>query len=150
MTSCEPENQLGRRQYMPIVLSFKSPLFDFFFNTKVNNTSEGAPRSVYTAIYSDTLPQIIALSELWGEEWTAKINCSCRVHMHYLYKYQNTLHEFRITSNSIKRDVQNSLAAGPEAMSWKHKHQQRPSYGQFGLRKPTYLSCGNVANLASS
>lgn len=88
-TSCEPENLLGEDSTCLVVLSFNSPLFDYyyFFNTKVSNTGEGAPRSVHTGVYSDTIPQTIALCELRVEEWTAKINRSSRVHMGYLHKY---------------------------------------------------------------
>lgn len=55
---------------MSCCLVFQFTTFDYyyFFNTKVSNTGEGAPRSVHTGIYSDTIPQTIALSELRVEE----------------------------------------------------------------------------------
>lgn len=52
-----------------VVLSFIHHCLIFFsLNTKVNNTGEGAPRSVHTDVYSDFIPQTTALSGLQVEE----------------------------------------------------------------------------------
>lgn len=68
MTSCEPENQLGEESTHVLLSCLLSHHCLIFFNTKVSNTGEGVPRSVYTDIYSDTAHQTIALSELQVEE----------------------------------------------------------------------------------
>lgn len=70
MAACKPGDALEEDSTVARSLVFHLPLFDFFFslNRKVNNTGEGAPRSVHTDVYSDIIPQTTALSGLQVEE----------------------------------------------------------------------------------
>lgn len=70
MAACKPGGAFEEDSTGACSLVFHSPLFDFFFSldTKVNNTGEGAPRSVHTDVYSDIIPQTTVLSGLQVEE----------------------------------------------------------------------------------
>lgn len=67
MISYESGNLLQEDSTVSHCLVFQFSI-DFFFNTKVSNTGEEAPRSVHTDVDSVTIPQTIILSKLRGEE----------------------------------------------------------------------------------